>query len=1803
MKKWFSKNKIITLIAIFLFSSSSVFGMPHLAQTAIRIAQSAAMTEFVAEAAGYLGLAESAAALIERCATIRSEGGNMVRITPESVALSRVASDGKNVTLKIEYSPHGYKSHSIILDDSRDLTGVTTRSASVGVTYAPGKKPAKDDRKKVAATGSAQATSLPQNLVAAFYETKKSSAQLVALSQPVALKSTSKPIQKSLEEILKELKDENSIPENPRVKRRDRGLGSIELIEAARARRAVRAESEKWLFRKFNKKGIEECSKLSTSGWIKELRDIWPYFKDDFKRYTIEAHGCDAEGYNFRDFCFHNFRCYQFPEFLKLLETTYGDSFDDFIYDIRSEDGLRKKMRRFENIGGHQNKKYYRFVFGSHHDKWAFEEWMKVKNQQTIEKRAKKSTEVAVLAAKKAKKEQAASTKSTAGTGGAQPPSEDPEKKPEDEEKEKLDQELRDLITGKKASGNLSNWSRLTKEALRKLGVRGTSEKIRVIKVTLQDALQETFECFKAQVDPKTIFEDPNKRGVFHGFNEFGKRLTIRATSGTGDKGPTINLPEEFWVQKIKFLPAVLAAAATGEASAAAPAAGAAKATKKSGRYDEKESKKVGGVRVSAAAADDVAASVAHIEPSITSLGSSARNIFKETKRETKRETKGGARGKPAAASATVTPATAASAEDAAAGVAPIGVVNRKFRGAMCGGDGEVEPPYGSRPQKVQNWATPEQMRRSLARVEEDDAGMAAPKRVLATSTRHKEDDDDLGAGLPDTYVPSSDTLKEELYAIARKILKKPRHTWRTWDKQFMHQHQDVVRNLTGQLRPEFVDLSDASASDGKRSDRGSHYCDSRSDVQPVDESEDDGGDYDSGFMAEAARLKAKGYYNCTAKERHFLNVNNSLITKMESAKKQQQAARQSQIERTISGILDIDRWNRTPEQKRFLEFHKDLAREVGYQKSVQEENARREAEEREFRAWAINDDLKRIHRTPPNKCSAFENSEYKRLMSPYKQKIFDYELLIDLKRGLKRSPEKRYKDEIELIENHPDKVRKIQEEEQEELERQEKEAARIAEEERKEVERQKKEAARKIRRWERLGQAYAESTDNKSFAASLVFLGKYFDQQISEDERHQSFFEARREAILQTLTQPGVPHGYTYKLENIPSDYQDTINGFANFSGSPAQERVHDELTDAINKNNIHYRDQYENPFEINKNYHIENMAAFVYTFADIARQYNNARKIEQAFAVSSFCLDLITLENIYVAYLAKHEDRFTASVLSGFQTINPFAEKIDQTVEFGKKLSGFVKKHDTGGVLNSIGRASTELSRALGLTSDDTTGFRKKILADGPALVAAIDAREDGAEEKLITFVTRRFLNGSALGLKSSDRKRNMLKLLLAKIKTEKIILAQAESTKKNREMLSPITTIFKQAVEKALKNIHEEDKKARAKKSSMSKGTKRSRAGETKKATPAEILAEADDATDLAPVDEAEDGAQESKDSKREAPKKVLAKKALTKKVSAQKASLKKDAPKKDTKKIDPKMLETIAGRLKERLKKKPRALLSGTGSGPAGSGVAGATITEEMSSKKAAEFKLPVIAADNNIAQLQSISQTTYEENELLNVFDGSQMCGHFAAFNGSRMLDIASGRDAKQAQHDMLSDEAFNRWLIERREIIETYEHDEVGNVFGNHIQRLLEASGNTFYTENTSVLEIANVRASFVQRHGEEPLFLPVDNALVEQIHYFREAKIPQLVILNTGGHWISMVFGPDWMWVADSLNNRHVYQPAINQIRDLFTTYPIPTLENIERLRDQYRNVVRGAAGQREEKPPKPVLSGKMVLRPRLKR
>jgi len=1071
-------------------------------------------------------------------------------------------------------------------------------------------------------------------------------------------------------------------------------------------------------------------------------------------------------------------------------------------------------------------------------------------------------------------------------------------------------------------------------------------------------------------------------------------------------------------------------------------------------------------------------------------------------------QTKARAQGKP---SPTVSPS---SMDQSADGKKGLGLKkkpeakNPRSGGPMCGGDGKVTQP----------------LKKLTHRMSFKQVGRLAPTQLEEDEDPNLSDDE-TGLGLtsqrssrPGASMSGGDGARA-----------KPRHQGQTsgW---FTHRVGEPVTKPYNEDLDENVLLARkfAKKSPGKMNDQEQKFAQDHQGLMQNAQAKMSGNVEDPEIFARKIwAIMRTASHERTLEEDQLLRNNQGLVQELErhAAIERQQREHQAMQESNEEQII--------------------RQREAAMREK-QEAIARREAEDRFRREQELRDYLEIIHWKPVHKRSKTENATYNRYAPhiPDLIKEFDDNLNDAIKHVLEKSPKKRTKFENIMIEDYPDRVKVIQKA--------------IQDEEQRKLKKEKKEAAKKEKRWQDRKKNFEKETKNPMLAATLVRLGKSFDDDKS--------LEKRRDAICQTLDNPHNSEEYPYVIKKIASDYQDVINTFNEFSGSPAQNQVHDELVDAIGDTNTNYIQQYLNPFEVNKNLHIANMTAFLFHFADIARQYNTADKIEQAFALSDFCRDLLAVENVYVSFIKKYEHRFVAGLFSMFETI-------DAPVEFGKKLNGFVTKYDTKAISTAIKKAGSSLSKALQLTYDDASDFYQKIQAYGPEILQALEQNKTGCKKRLITFVLKRFLHGSALGLKSSQYTKNLLQVLLETIENEQTIEDQADAREKNHPLLAPIITIFEQAIDDALQTAQEKldqeyeyessDAEQEMSESDQASGEEDQKA-ETKK--PAKPKGKAPGASSS--------GSQSSK----HGTKRTLAEAQETKGATSMDESVRNSEASNDE-------------RIKKRARHKKNA--------PDGK--------DAKKPGNTPDLKMPVLFQRDGITQFQSIDQNDYENDPLLNLFGGNLMCGHFSAFNGSCMLDIVNNRrNREKAEQDMISKKAFNTWLGERSEIIEAYEHDAVGNIFGNHIERLLEASGDNFYTDNTSILEIANIRNSFIQRHGEAPLFLPADDALIEQIHYFRESKVPQLVILNTGAHWICMVFGQDWIWFADSLNpdlnQDQEAQADIHQIHDLFTTQPIPAVADLEQLRAQYRDVPKSAAARDEAKHPQLNPTQKMVLKSILK-
>lgn len=206
----------------------------------------------------------------------------------------------------------------------------------------------------------------------------------------------------------------------------------------------------------------------------------------------------------------------------------------------------------------------------------------------------------------------------------------------------------------------------------------------------------------------------------------------------------------------------------------------------------------------------------------------------------------------------------------------------------------------------------------------------------------------------------------------------------------------------------------------------------------------------------------------------------------------------------------------------------------------------------------------------------------------------------------------------------------------------------------------------------------------------------------------------------------------------------------------------------------------------------------------------------------------------------------------------------------------------------------------------------------------------------------------------------------------------------------------------------------------------------------------------------------------------------------------------------------------------------------------------------------------------IEMLTSIDQITYERSNADNIVDGYLMCGLFAAYNGEIMINRLHGLRGRVNTRLMTKPDQFNNWMMINGSIISALQRRGVGNIPGNIIEQLLPQTD--FYRENCTVIELATLHDSFLTIEDKQT-FLPTDNKILEVIRVFRSTKLPHLVILNTGSHWISVVITPDSCFVADSLNIDRKADPTVRMLYHLFTKELILPQAQIDTLRAVYRD------------------------------
>ncbi len=236
------------------------------------------------------------------------------------------------------------------------------------------------------------------------------------------------------------------------------------------------------------------------------------------------------------------------------------------------------------------------------------------------------------------------------------------------------------------------------------------------------------------------------------------------------------------------------------------------------------------------------------------------------------------------------------------------------------------------------------------------------------------------------------------------------------------------------------------------------------------------------------------------------------------------------------------------------------------------------------------------------------------------------------------------------------------------------------------------------------------------------------------------------------------------------------------------------------------------------------------------------------------------------------------------------------------------------------------------------------------------------------------------------------------------------------------------------------------------------------------------------------------------------------------------------------------------------------------------------------------------------QFTSIEQVAYQKSKQKNIVlgghtEGTNLCPWFSVYNGLAMFAAAATGD-----HDLLSDmknvKNFNLWVHKHRTLVRAIRENlkTVGNLWQTHIRlmvhqsvctpqehyllpelrQLLDEDRDIRLPDNISIFGIhEGNRVEQVQDFPQEHL-RSIENAYredtlwptIQNIQRFREQQAPQLIIINTGGHWIAMVLTAQETWVMDSYHNTNRSQhPMVQALENLFKNPEIvlPTKEEFD--------------------------------------
>jgi hypothetical protein len=190
----------------------------------------------------------------------------------------------------------------------------------------------------------------------------------------------------------------------------------------------------------------------------------------------------------------------------------------------------------------------------------------------------------------------------------------------------------------------------------------------------------------------------------------------------------------------------------------------------------------------------------------------------------------------------------------------------------------------------------------------------------------------------------------------------------------------------------------------------------------------------------------------------------------------------------------------------------------------------------------------------------------------------------------------------------------------------------------------------------------------------------------------------------------------------------------------------------------------------------------------------------------------------------------------------------------------------------------------------------------------------------------------------------------------------------------------------------------------------------------------------------------------------------------------------------------------------------------------------------------------------IRQIESINQIKYQGSED-NFFEGYNLCGLFALYNGLLMLEDAQRENIQPCTDVIL----FNDWLQVDEALIAAIKKNKDINkddVMHDFSDVIIED-----YLIQTNQQNICMITYNEFLNRAIKPNI--IGHNAYPCVESFRQTQAPQVVLLLDSGHWIAILINKNETWVMDSLDNANQTQsPNVRAIDKFFRIEAIPTKE-----------------------------------------